>query len=100
MFNPYLAKLIKFNLTDVFQPPTNRSSGTVFENGQTRCEVYASAVPVNAYVNGIGAVAKGFGDDQMQAFQRTVAELFLIAQQLGLHLDSMSFQTPLQSFVR
>eukprot|EP00434_Breviolum_minutum_P024596 symbB.v1.2.021722.t2/scaffold1894.1/size98026/1 len=45
--------------------------------------VYASAVPVNAYVNGIGAVAKGFGDDQMQAFQRNVAELFLIAQYLG-----------------
>jgi len=70
------------------------------KKGQTRCEVYASAVPVNAYVNGIGAVAKGFGDDQMQAFQRNVAELFLIAQQLGLHFDSMSFQTQLQSFVR
>ena len=48
----------------------------------------------------LGAVAKGFGDDQMQAFQRNVAELFLIAQQLGLHFDSMSFQTQLQSFVR
>lgn len=70
------------------------SSGRVFENGQTRCEVYASAVPVNAYVNGIGAVAKGFGDDQMQAFQRNVAELFLIAQPLGLHFDSHEVPGP------
>ena len=36
------------------------------EIGQAVAEVYASAVPVNAYVNGIGAVSKDFGDTQMQ----------------------------------
>ncbi|CAJ1355106.1 unnamed protein product [Effrenium voratum] len=45
--------------------------------------VYASAVPINAYVNGIGAVSKGFGDLQLQEFQRKVAELFLVAQYYG-----------------
>ncbi|CAK8998632.1 RanBP-type and C3HC4-type zinc finger-containing protein 1 [Durusdinium trenchii] len=45
--------------------------------------VYASAVPVNAYVNGIGAVQKGFGDEQLHSFQRSLAELFLVAQYLG-----------------
>lgn len=45
--------------------------------------VYASAVPINAYVNGIGAVQKKFGDAEMQEFQNTIARLFLLAQYFG-----------------
>lgn len=43
-------------------------------------QVYASAVPVNAYVNGIGAVSKSFGDAEQREFQAMVAEVFLVAQ--------------------
>lgn len=45
--------------------------------------VYASAVPINAYVNGIGAVQKNFGDEKMKEFQSAIARLLLLTQYFG-----------------
>lgn len=45
--------------------------------------VYSSGVPINSYVNGIGAISKEFGDDDIVEFQLACANTFLVAQYLS-----------------
>lgn len=45
--------------------------------------VYASAVPINCYVNGIGVASKFFADAEQQIFQAQISEAVLVAQYYG-----------------
>lgn len=45
--------------------------------------VYASAVPINSYVNGIGAVSPGFSDEELRRFQLACSETLLLVHYLA-----------------
>lgn len=51
--------------------------------GHTVNLFYASAVPINSYVNGIGTVSKDFGDADLETFQLACAETIAMVQYLG-----------------
>merc|ERR1712054_251779 len=55
--------------------------------------VYASAVPINKYVNGIGVVSPDFGDEDMRTFQSRIAESVLVAQYYGAMKASAAHRT-------
>lgn len=56
--------------------------------------IYASALPINAYVNGIGVVPKSFGDAEQKRYQARVAESLLATQYFGALQTASLRSTP------